>query len=174
VGGTLKNFSQSNPDYLNVRYLFGDLPVHWSHKAWGATSTNPEYNTGVYYYGEKATIFAGDYGWKIFPANGKETITHDEIEFTPGDPKHWPITQNSMIGLFTEFAEGIKARSNQGITNKLGDAFNTTASIIYSDIAFLTESSLHIDSKKMNILNNKKALQLSKRDYRKPYHHPFS
>ena len=68
IGGTTRNFTQKNPDHLNVHFDFGGLPVYWTHKTWGYTAPNPDYDIGVYYYGENVgeLILNGLQGTKIF------------------------------------------------------------------------------------------------------------
>jgi len=77
-------------------------------------------------------------------------------------------------GLFIEFAEQVRKNSNEGITNTLEDAFKTTSSVIYGDMAYLTKSGLDIDKVTMNIRNNAEAQRMLMREYRVPYHHPFT
>ena len=172
-GGTVKNHTTDNPDHLDVRYDFNGLPVHWSHKTWGYTSPTPDNVIGIYYYGEKATIFAGDTGWEVYPVDGGEKISHGSVAFNPVSPadkeKHSPI----MVDLFLEFAKGVRSKSNQGITNKLAEAQKTTSMVIYGDMAFRVKSELQIEESTMNITNNQPASKLLKREYRAPYMHPF-
>jgi len=172
IGGTTKNFTQDNPDHLDVRYDFNGLPVYWSHKTWGYTSPDPDKNIGVYYYGEKATIFAGDLGWEVFPSNGNAKIAHGDVRFNPGGA-NGPVYLRMIADLFTEFAQQIRKNSNDGVTNTLEEAYKTTASVIYGDIAYLLKSSLNIDKLTMNV-NNNDARRMLKREYRAPYHHPYS
>lgn len=173
IGGTVKNVSQDNPDQLDVRFDFGELPVYWSHKTWGYTAPNPKHDIGVYYFGEKATIFAGDLGWEIYPSGG-EMIAHGDVTFNPGDPKNQEIYTKAMLGLFNEFAQGVRKKSNAGVTNTLEDAQKTTAAVIYGDMAFRAKSNLVINKSTLGIGNNKEAAALLKRDYRLPYKHPFA
>ncbi|MCU0450832.1 MAG: Gfo/Idh/MocA family oxidoreductase [Bernardetiaceae bacterium] len=173
TGGIAKKTLQDNPDHLEVRYDFGGLPVYWSHKSWGYTSPLPSHNIGIYYYGEKATIFEGDLGWEVYTAKG-EKIVNGDIVFNPGDPKQGEIYGQVMVNLFKQFAEGIKAKSNKGIANQLDDAFKTTATTIYGDLAYLTRANLQIDPASLNIKNHKEAQAMLKRGYRKPYQHPYS
>jgi hypothetical protein len=77
-----------------------------------------------------------------------------------------------MVDLFKEFADGIRKRSNEGITNKLEDAERTTATVIYGDMAYRTKANLAINTATMDITNNKEAQALLKRPYRSPYVHP--
>ena len=172
VGGTTKNFTQDNPDHLEVQYNFNGLPVYWSHKTWGYTSPKPEHDIGVYYYGEKATIFAGDLGWEVYPSKGGAKIAHGDVRFM-ADEKVFPTYLKMMADLFIQFAQQVRKNSNDGITNTLEEAYKTTSSVIYGDIAYLTKSGISIDKATMNIKNNNEAQKLLKREYRAPYHHPY-
>ncbi len=174
LGGITRNFTQKNPDHLNVHFDFGGLPVYWTHKSWGFTSPIPDYDIGVYYFGEKGTIFAGDLGWHILPAGEKEKVTKGDVRFRPGKPGIAEIYANMIIGLFNEFAEGIRNRANDGITNTLEDAFKTTSTVIYGDLAYLVKSGIAIDSSTMDIPNNEEAQKMVKREYRAPYQHPYT
>ncbi len=173
VGGTVKNFSSDNPDYLDVRFDFNGLPVFWSHKSWGFTSPNPDYNIGIYYYGEKATIFAGDSGWEVFPAGGGDSVKYGSVVFNPVVPAEGDSYSQIMVNMFLEFADGVRKKSNEGITNTLEEAQITTSTVIYADMAFRVKSELSIDRSTMGIDNNKEAMSLLKRAYRSPYRHPY-
>lgn len=174
IGGITRNITHDNPDHLEVQFDFAGLPVIWTHKTWGFTATNPDYNIGVYYFGEKGTVFSGDLGWEFFPSGGKEKIAHGDVRFRPGAPENQPVMRNIFNKLFTEFAEGIRNNSNSGITNTFPDAFLTTSSVIYGDLAYLTKFEISIDKPTMNIRNNESAQDMLKRDYRPPYKHPYS
>ena len=173
MGGIIKNFSSDNPDHLDVRFDFKGLPVYWTHKAWGFTSPDPDKNIGVYYFGEKATIFSGDLGWEVYPSTGGAKITHGDVRFNPGDPNVMGTYIKMMIDLFKQFAAQVRKKSNDGITNTLEDACKTTSSVIYADMAYQVKSNLVIDQSTMNISNNEQARKLLKREYRLPYHHPY-
>jgi predicted dehydrogenase len=173
IGGTTRNFTIDNPDHLDVRFEFDGLPVYWSHKEWGFTSPTPDTNIGVFYYGEKATIFEGDLGWEVYPADGSEKIAHGDVRFRPNDPGNWDIYVKMMVDLFTEFAEGVRNNSNAKITNTLEEAQKTTSCVIYGDLAFRTKSNVEIDASTMNIENNTAAKSMLIRDYRAPYQHPY-
>ena len=173
IGGVTRNFTHNNPDYLEVQYDFEGLPVGWSHKTWGVTSPTPDNNYGIYYYGEKATIFAGDMGWEVFPSNGGTTINHGDVKFNPSNPVNLQGYLTMTVNLLKEFAEQVRKNSNDGITNSLEDAYKTTSLVIYADIAYLTKSRLEIDAATMNVLNNQEAQKMLKREYRINYQHPY-
>lgn len=74
--------------------------------------------------------------------------------------------------MFVELAEGIRNKSNSGITNTFEEGHKTTSCIIYGDMAYRTKSNLMINKSSMDITNNKEAMALLKRQYRAPYKHP--
>jgi predicted dehydrogenase len=174
IGGIVRNFTIDNPDHLEVQFDFGGLPVLWSHKIWGFISPTPRNNIGVYYFGEKATIFAGDQGWEVYPGNNQDKIVQGDIEFNPGKPDQMKKNNQAFQDLFNQFTKGIRTNSNAEITNTLEDAFITTSSIIYADMAYLAKSNLVIDAKTMDIKNNTVAQGMLKRKYRAPYQHPYA
>jgi predicted dehydrogenase len=173
MGGTVKNFSQDNPDYLDVKFDFDGFPLHWTHQSWGSALQNPDTTHGVFYYGEKATIYASDLGWEVYPADGTDKIVHGQVRFT-ADESWLESGMMAIQKLFIEFAQGIDEDSNESISAPLHDAYQTTASVIYADVAFLTESKLQIDAKTMGVLNNQQAQSMLKREYRASYQHPFA
>lgn len=172
IGGTIRNFTSDNPDHLDVQYDFGGLPVYWSHKTWGFTSPKPDNNIGVYYYGEKATIFSGDLGWEVYPSNGNK-ISHGDVRFM-ADENVFQTYLKMIVDLFTEFAEQVRKNSNDGITNTLEEAYKTTSTVIYGDMAYRVKAGLNIDKLSMNIKNNEQAQKMLKREYRAPYRHPYT
>ena len=173
TGGITRDFPQDNPDHLEVRFDFQGLPVYWSHKTWGYTSPIPKHDIGVYYYGEKATIFAGDLGWEVYPKNSDDPIIHGDVRFRPGDPEVMGTYTQMIVDLFTEFAKGIRNTSNQDLSNPFEEAFKTTSCVNYGDIAYRINSGITIEKESMHVLNNSKAQSLLKRDYRNPFEHPY-
>ena len=174
MGGSISSYSRENPDQLYARLDYDGLPVFWSHKTWGYKAPDPEHNIGVFYYGEKASIFAGDVGWRIYPGDGSESIDHGDIRFRPGAPENQPFMKKMFLSMFMEFAEGIRNASNLGVTNTFEEAFKTTSSVIYADMAYRTQGQVQIDPSSMDILNNEEASERLKREYRSPYIHPYS
>ena len=173
VGGIAGKMAVENPNYLDVLFDFDGFPVNWSHKTWGFTATNPDHNIGITFFGDKGTIFSGDLGWEFYPKGSNEKIAHGDVRFRPGAAENIEIYSKMFIDLFNEFAEGIRNKSNKGITNTLEDAFKTTSTVIYGDLSYLVKSGINIDKSTMNISNNDKAQSMLKRDYRSSYQHPY-
>lgn len=172
IGGIVKNFTSDNPDYLDVKFDFGGLPVYWSQKSWGVKSPMPDNDIGVYYYGEKATIFAGDLGWAIYSADGTKKVV-GSTKFEPWIPEIGAKYSKMCTDLFVEFAEGIRNKSNAKITNTLEDAQKTTSCVIYGDMAYRVNAGLSINPTNMNIENNAEAQKMLKRAYRASFQHPY-
>lgn len=174
IGGNTSDYPRENPDHLDARFDFDGLPVYWSHKTWGYKAPDPEHNIGVYYYGKKATIFAGDLGWWVYPGDGSETIKNGDVRFNPGAPENQSAYKKMFEDMFLEFARGIRNNSEQGITNTMEDAQKTTSSVIFADMAYRTQSHLEIEASGLNIRDNEEAEARLKREYRSPYSHPYS
>lgn len=174
IGGNNSSYPRENPDQLDVRLEYDGFPVYWSHKTWGYVAPDPDHNIGVYYFGTKATIFAGDLGWRIYPEDGSDAIAHGDIRFRPGAPENRPVLKKIFVDMFIEFAEGIRNNSNEGITNTFEDAQRTTSSVIFADMAYRSQAKLQIDTSGLNIQNNEAAQDRLKRQYRSPYSHPYT
>ena len=52
---------------------FRKAPVLWQHRLWGNGDVTREYNNGIFFYGEKGTLFAEDSKVSVFPAGRNET-----------------------------------------------------------------------------------------------------
>lgn len=76
--------------------------------------------------------------------------------------------------MMLEFAEGIRTRSNVGITNTFEEALITTAMVNYGDLAYRTNAGMNINASTFDVSNNDKAEAMLKREYRKPYKHPYA
>ena len=174
TGGTVRNFSLEDPDYLHVTYQFGDLPVQMSYSSWGYQSPLPDTNIGVFYMGEKATVFSGEIGWEVYPAAGKPKINHGDTGFKPWIEAFALKFDAAIKKHFEEFYEGIRTRSNKNLKAPLDDAILTNDALILSDLSFQTGTKITLDPKTGSILQNPVADKLTKRAYRSPYVHPFA
>jgi predicted dehydrogenase len=174
IGGITKKQGQDHPDHLEVRLEYDGLPVCWTHKTWGYTSPLPHTNIGVFYYGEKATIFAADSGWEVYPADGSERKEYGTVRIPLGSDAYEKEIKREFINQFTEFAKAIIAKSNKNIKGTFEQGFNSTATVIYSDLAYQTKQAFTIDKKSMDVYGNGDAQALLKRAYRAPYKHPYT
>ncbi len=149
----------TTPDTLTVHFEFEQLPVVWRHRLWGATEYNPEVNNGVLLYGDEATIFASDQKWVLVP---KGKSAQREEHAAPAD-----------LGALhmANFLDCVRTRKQPDCLVEEG--FQATATVQLGMIAYESASVVHWDCQTEQILNNPPAAKLLKREYRKPYAHPY-
>ncbi len=150
----------TTPDTLTAHFDFDRCPVVWRHRLWGATEYAPEVNNGIFFYGEKATVFATDQRWVVIPAGkGKARQEH-------------PVRTDLGLEHMKEFLAGVRARKAPSCTPE--DAYKTTATVQLAMIAHETNSAVTWDAAKEQIVGNEAASKLLKREYRAPYKHPYT
>jgi len=146
----------TTPDTLTVHFEFDRCPVVWRHRLWGATEYNPEVNNGIFFFGDKGTVFASDNQWVFIPKSGERKETK-----VPTD-------------LGTEhMAAFLRAvRTGKPTACPIEDAYRTTATVQLGMIAYESNSVVDWDAATEQIPNNPAAAKLLKRNYRPPYKHP--
>ncbi len=174
VGGIGQRDGREHPDHLHVLFQFGDLPVKWNQKSWGYTSPLPHTNIGVYYLGSKATIFANDTGWEIYPADGSLKKTYGDLKLTYGQEKFMQMVQRVFLAQFNTFADAIMVKSDRSIRGTFREGYISTACVNYADLAYQTKRMVKINKTTMEIEGNDAANGMLKRPYRKGYLHPYS
>lgn len=173
IGGTSRKDGRENPDNLTVDFDFDGLPVQWTQKTWGYTSPLPHTNIGVFYHGDKATIFVNDTGWEVYPGDGSEMKSYGDTKMKFGGPKHMESVKEIFVAQWNDFADGIRKKSNADIKGTFHEGYVTTSCINYADFAYRSEQPVDIDPTTMHIGNNEKAAAMMKRAYRPGYTHPF-
>ncbi len=176
TGGNRQNAGTATkpeqPDWMEVVFDYNGLPVQYSQRAWGYQSPNPDTNIGVWYMGDKATVFSGEFGWEVYPAGGKPKINHGEIGFKPWTPEFGTKMNDGIRRQFVELYDGIITKSNSRVSAPLDDAILTNTAMIMADMAYRTGAGVlakrEIDSADAHVS------ALLKRPYRAGYNHPFS
>lgn len=149
----------TTPDTLTAHFEFDQLPLVWRHRIWGAEEFDPAVSNGIFLFGEKATIFVTDSKWTVIP-RGK---SKERREFkTEGD---------QGLEHMTDFLAAVRSRKQPACT--IDDAYRSTATVQLGMIACETGSIVRWDEAAEQIANNPAAAALLKREYRKPWGHPF-
>lgn len=161
-GGILEMKNQiTTPDTLTANMAFRKAPVVWQHRLWGAGDPNKEFNNGIFFHGEKASLFAGDSKLFLYPG-GKE-----------GKAETLAVPAVSMQENHLEnFIVAVRTKDKSIINSTPEDAFQSTATVQLAMISHYTGSLVKWDSVKNEIVDNKQASALMKRDYRGKYKHP--
>ena len=150
----------TTPDTLTAHFEFARCPVTWRHRHWGSAELTPEFNNGIFFYGEIGTIFVSDTKWIHLPgAKGAER----QVREVKGDM--------SAIHL-GEFLEGVRQRKAPSGT--IADAHLSTSAVKLAMIAYETGDRLTWDAQTEQITNSPAAAKLLKRAYRAPYQHPHA
>ena len=149
----------TTPDILTVHFDFETCPVTWLHRIWGAQEYRPEVRNGIFFYGEKGTVFATDRTWIIIPKGRNTEPTVNEINSDMG-PAH-----------MADFLEAVRERRQPLCTPE--DGYYSTATVQLGMIAYETESKINWDRESQQIVGNRKAARLLQRRYRRPWEHPY-
>jgi predicted dehydrogenase len=149
----------TTPDILTVHFDFDTCPVIWRHRIWGAQEYRPEVKNGIFFYGEKGTVFATDRTWIIIPKGKNKQPTVNEINSDMG-PAH-----------MADFLEAVRNRRQPLCTTEDGHYSTTTVKLAM--IAYETEAKIIWDRESQKIVGNPEAAKLLQRRYRKPWKHPY-
>ena len=150
----------TTPDTLTAHFEFERCPVVWRHRLWGSVEYSPETSNGIFFYGEKSTIFVTDNRWVVIPnARGAERQSH-------------PVTGDTGLQHVANWLEAVRANKPPMVVPEEG--FLSTATVQLAMIAYKTNSRVVWDKQKEQIVNNAPASKLLKREYRAPYKHPYS
>ena len=148
----------TTPDTLTATMQFDGIPVVWEHRMWGTGEINPEFNNGVFFYGDKGTLFASDNKIVLKTRESEQEV----MEISSRD------MQNKHVA---EFINAVKTNNKDLISCDTEDAHNSTTAVQLAMIAYETESRLKWDGKS-KLTGNSEAQKHLARPYRKGYTRP--
>jgi len=148
----------TTPDILSVHFDFETCPVIWRHRIWGAQEYDPEVSNGIFFYGEKGTVFVSDQKWVVVP-KGKDT--ERKVHSASGD---------MGAAHMNEFLEAVRTRKQPSCSTE--DAYYSTATVKLAMIACDVGAKILWDKRSEHIIDNPIADKLLKREYRAPWKHP--
>lgn len=151
----------TTPDTLTAHMKFKKVPVVWQHRLWGNGDVTPEFKNGIFFYGEKGTIFAEDNKIIIFSA--EKDLKREDISLPT------PMMQDNHV---RNFLDAVRAQNKNLVSCTPEDAFKSTATVQLAMISYYTDSVVRWDQTKNEIINNPEASKLLKREYRGKYIHP--
>ncbi len=149
----------TTPDTLTVHFEFCLCPVIWRHRIWGAEEYDPEISNGIFFYGDKATVFAADSSWTVIPrGKGKER-------------KQFKAESDLGKDHMAEFLAAVRSRKAPSCS--VEDAYRSTATVKLGMIAYEAGGTIRWDAAAETIPDNPKAVALLQREYRAPWKHPY-
>jgi hypothetical protein len=149
----------TTPDTLSAHFEFERCPVVWRHRLWGAAEYAQDTSNGIFLFGEKATIFVTDDRWVVVPnTRGAQRQTN-------------PVNADTSLLHVKNWLDAVRARKPASVLPE--DGFSSTTTVQLAMISYKTASRVVWDKQKEQIVNNPAAAKLLKREYRKPYRHPY-
>jgi predicted dehydrogenase len=162
TGGILALKGQiTSPDTLNVKFGFRKAPVFWQHRLWGNGDVTREFNNGIFFYGDKGTIFVEDSKVIVFPT-GRNAVREDI-------PVPAPLMQENHV---ENFIKALRNKDKSIISCTPEDAFRSTATVQLAMISLYTQSVVRWDDEKKEVIDNPEASSMLSRKYRGVYKHP--
>jgi Oxidoreductase family, C-terminal alpha/beta domain len=146
------------PDVLTAHFEFPSCPLTWRHRIWGAEEYAPEVSNGIFFYGEKQTLFVTDERWEIIPrGKGKDKQVRE-------------AKADAGLLHMTEFLQAVRSRRQPSCL--VQDAYFSTATVKLAMIAYDTGSKITWDAQQDTIVAPAAAVSFLKREYRAPWQHP--
>jgi predicted dehydrogenase len=177
-GGILveKNSRANIADTQTATFDFGDLPVVWTHRTYGAMP-DPKYPWAATFFGEKGTLKASVNGYDFTPM-GKNEPTESgkplyEYEKYPEDKTEKDLEQHVASAIrvhMLDFLKAIGERSKPVADIEQGHI--STASCILANLSMKLGRSLTWDAEKQQVKDDAEANKLLRRTYRDPWEHP--
>jgi predicted dehydrogenase len=151
----------TTPDTLTANMAFKKAPVVWQHRLWGTGDAVREFNNGIFFYGEKGSLFAEDSRVTIFPV-GRDA-KKEQLQF-PAE-----MMQENQV---KSFLDAVRSKDRSLLESTPEDAFQSTATVQLAMISYYTGTLVKWDQQKNEIIGNPDASKLLKREYRGKYIHP--
>ena len=148
----------TTPDTLTAQFEFERCPITWRHRMWGAEEHSPETNNGIFFYGEKGTVFVSETKWSFTPLG--KTAERQTIEL------------KADLGLLhmVDFLDAVRSRKPASCSVEEGHLSTTIVKLAM--IAYETGARLTWDGTTEQIIGHPAAAKLLKREYRAPWQHP--
>ena len=177
TGGILveKNSKSNIADTQTATFDFGDLPVVWQHRTYGA-SADPKYPWGATFYGEKGTLKVSVNGYDFIPM-GKGAPEHKDVTYEfdkfPEDKTEKDLETHVAPAIRVHMNDFLKAIAERGKpVADIEQGHISTAACILANMSMKLNRSLAWDPVKQQIVGDDEANKLLRRPYRKPWVHP--
>lgn len=151
----------TTPDTLHAMLGFANCPVVWEHRLWGTGGLEPQYNNGIFFYGEAGTLFAADN--KIILQRKGKNVQPEVMEIK---------TPQMQVNHVANFLNAVKANDHTMLDCTIQDAFQSTATVQLAMASYYTGSIVQWDQKTSMVLDNPEARKLLARPYRAGYKRP--
>ena len=172
-----KEASSNIADTQTINFMFDELPVRWTHRAWGE-NPYPDYPWAAIIYGDKGTLKSSVHKYEFFPLRAKEPTFKGEPLFEydkfPEDQTERDLERHVSSAVRWHMKDLLKARESRGKpVADIEQGHTSTACCILANISMkLGGRNLVFDPVKHEVVGDAEANGLLKRPYRSPWKHP--
>jgi predicted dehydrogenase len=149
----------TTPDALTAHFEYDQVPVTWTHRIFGSAEYTPETTNGMFFYGEKETVYLTDERYVVIPAT-------KGLERRTVEAKNDQQTEH-----VAEWLEAVRTRGTVSCPPE--EAYRSTAAVQLAMVAYRSGGRVDWDGSTEQVVGNPKAAALLKRDYRGPWLHPW-
>jgi len=163
-------------DTQTALFEFDDLNCIWEHRSWG-TPADPEYPWAFTLYGDKGTLRASKMQYDFTPVDEKRKKIHKDVVYEkekyPEDLKEKDIELNAAPATRLHMLNFLQAIDDSKLpVADIADAHISTASCILANVSMKLGRPVIYDPQKVEVVNDREATALLKRNYRSPWVHP--
>lgn len=162
-------------DTQTATFQFGNLPVVWTHRAWGS-EPDPKYPWGATIYGDKGTLKCSVMGYDFIPRGGGKAVHKDveyELEQYPEDKTEKDLEKHVAPAIRRHMQNLLEMRESRGKpVADVEQGHISSASCILANVSMELGRSLTWDREKQRIANDDEANRRLRRPYRAPWKHP--
>lgn len=177
TGGILvdKASKANTSDTQTAVFDFGDVPVVWTHRTWGATP-DPEFPWAGVIYGDKGTLKADVHKYKFIPEGqgqpieGKALYEYDKY---PEDETERDLERHVAAPMrrhWRDFLDCVDSRNQPRSSMEQGCI--TASACILANLSCKLGRALTWDPEKGQVVGDDEANRLLARPYRSPWVHP--
>jgi predicted dehydrogenase len=150
----------TTPDVLTAHFEFPGCPLTWRHRLWGAAEYAPEVSNGIFFFGERQTVFVTDDRWVVIPKEKNAERQEHKVKAEAGRLH------------MAEFLNAVRSRQAPGCP--IGEGALSTVAVKLAMIAYETGTRVVWNAADETVDANPAAAALLKRAYRSPWQHPYA
>jgi len=177
AGGILvdKDSKANITDTQTATFDFGEIPVVWTHRTWGA-APDPDYPWAAFIYGDKGTLKADVNQYEFIPQGkgekleGKALLEYDQYPEDRTEKDLERHVASALRGHWRNFLAAIDTRGRP--VSDIEQGYISAASCILANLSCRLGRSLTWDPQKGQVVGDPEANRLLARPYRSPWVHP--
>jgi predicted dehydrogenase len=158
----------TTPDVLTSHFEFDECPVIWTHRIFGQAEVSPETSNGMFFFGEKETVFLNDERYAVYP-----TAPGPRLSPPKGTGEHRTVEakNDQQTEHVKEWLDAVRSRGKVSCPPE--EAYRSTAAVQLAMIALKSGGRVDWDDAAEQVRGNPEAAALLKREYRAPWVHPW-